>query len=76
MSVKWKVKEILEQHEKTPYALWKASGVSRTTLYAITGGKMDGLHFDTLDKLIRGLEKLTGKTITPNDLLEVVRDAP
>ena len=74
--MKWKVKEILEQHEKTPYALWKASGVSRTTLYAITGGKMDGLHFDTLDKLIRGLEKLTGKTITPNDLLEVVRDAP
>jgi DNA-binding Xre family transcriptional regulator len=74
MAVKWKVKDLLEQHGKTPYALWKASGVSRTTLYAITGGKMDGLHFDTLDKLIRGLEALTGQTITPNDVLEVVRD--
>lgn len=72
--MKWKVKDLLEQHGKTPYALWKASGVSRTTLYAITGGKMDGLHFDTLDKLIRGLEALTGQTITPNDVLEVVRD--
>jgi DNA-binding Xre family transcriptional regulator len=75
IKVKFKVKEFLDQHNKTPYALWKASGLSRTTVYFITGGKMDGVQFDTLNKIITGLESLTGLTVTPNDLLEVVRDA-
>jgi DNA-binding Xre family transcriptional regulator len=74
MTVKWKIKEYLETHGKTPYALWKASGISRTTIYAITGGKMDGLHFDTLSKLIAGLESITGQTVEVGDVLEVVRD--
>jgi DNA-binding Xre family transcriptional regulator len=75
MPVKWKVKDYLEQHNKTPYSLWKASGISRTTIYAITGGKMDGLHFDTLDRLILGLEQITGKRVELTDVLEVIRDA-
>ena len=73
--MKWKVKEFLEMHDKTAYSLWKASGISRTTIYAITGGKMDGLHFETLSKLITGLESITGKTVEVGDVLEVVRDA-
>ena len=75
MTVKWKVKEFLDSVGKTPYSLWKASGLSRNQTYAICNGKQDGLRFDGMTKLIQGLEKLTGKTVTPNDLLEVVRDA-
>jgi DNA-binding Xre family transcriptional regulator len=75
MTVKWKVKEFLEQHGKTPYALWKASGLSRNQTYAICNGQQDGLRFDGLSKLIFGLEKLSGDIVTPNDVLEVVRDA-
>jgi DNA-binding Xre family transcriptional regulator len=75
MPVKWKVKDYLERHNKTPYSLWKASGISRTTIYAITGGKMEGLHFETLDKLILGLEQITGSRVELTDVLEVVRDA-
>ena len=73
--MKWKVKEFLDSVGKTPYSLWKASGLSRNQTYAICNGKQDGLRFDGMTKLIQGLEKLTGKTVTPNDLLEVVRDA-
>jgi hypothetical protein len=35
---------------------------------------MDGLHFDTLSKLIAGLESITGQTVDVGDVLEVVRD--
>jgi DNA-binding Xre family transcriptional regulator len=71
--VKWRVKEFLDAHNRTPYALWKASGLSRNQTYAICNGEQDGLRFDGLAKLIRGLESLTGQTVTPNDLLEVIR---
>jgi DNA-binding Xre family transcriptional regulator len=74
MTVKWKVKEFLDSFGKTPYALWKASGLSRNQTYAIVNGQQDGLRFEGLSKLIFGLEKLTGQEVTPNDVLEVVRD--
>jgi DNA-binding Xre family transcriptional regulator len=73
MTVKWKVKEFLDKHEKTPYALWKASGLSRTTVYGITGGELTRMDFSTLAKIIEGLEGVTGKKVEPNDVLEVVR---
>ena len=73
MTVRWKVKEYLDAHGKTPYALWKASGLSRTTVYAITGGRMDGAQFGTLAAVIGALEALTGHEVNPNDVLEVVR---
>ena len=74
MTVKWKVKEFLDSVGKTPYSLWKASGLSRNQTYAICNGEQDGLRFDGLSKLILGLEKLSGQQVTPNDVLEVVRD--
>ncbi|MDX2007341.1 MAG: helix-turn-helix transcriptional regulator [Meiothermus sp.] len=73
--VKWKVKEYLDIHQKTPYALWKASGLSRKTVYDITGGKLIRMDFSTLAAVIQGLETITQKRVEPNDVLEVVRDA-
>jgi DNA-binding Xre family transcriptional regulator len=74
LKVKWKIRSYLEQHGKTPYALWKASGLSRTAVYDICNDKQDGLRFEAMGRLINALEKLTGQTVTPNDVLEVVRD--
>lgn len=73
--MKWKVKEYLDIHQKTPYALWKASGLSRKTVYDITGGKLIRMDFSTLAAVIQGLETITHKRVEPNDVLEVVRDA-
>ena len=75
MTVKWKVKEFLDSNSKTPYSLWKASGLSRTTVYGITGGELTRMDFSTLAKVVEGLEKVTGKQVQPNDVLEVERDA-
>jgi DNA-binding Xre family transcriptional regulator len=75
MTVKWKVKEFLDKHKKTPYSLWKASGLSRTTVYGITGGDLTRMDFSTLASIIEGLEQVTGKKVEPNDVLEVVRHA-
>ena len=73
--MKWKIRAFLEQHGKTPYALWKASGLSRTAVYDICNGKQDGLRFEAMGRIVSALEKLTGQPVTPNDLLEVIRDA-
>jgi DNA-binding Xre family transcriptional regulator len=74
--VKWKLKDFLEKHGKTPYALWKESGLSRTAVYDICNDKQDGLRFEAMGKIVTALETLTGVTVTPNDLLEVVRETP
>ena len=71
--MRWKVKEFLDQHDKTPYALWKASGLARNTVYAIAQNNKDGLEFETMSKLMDGLEKLIGKRVELGDVLEVVR---
>ena len=72
--MKLRLKEFLESNGKTPYALWKITGLPRNTVYSISQGKALRLDLDTLGSLLHGLETLTGKIVTPNDLLEVVRD--
>jgi DNA-binding Xre family transcriptional regulator len=71
--MRWKVKEFLELHGKTPYALIKASGLTQTTIYGISQGKPTEARFETLECLIRGLESLTGQTVELTDILDVVR---
>jgi DNA-binding Xre family transcriptional regulator len=73
MQVRWRVKEFLDANDKTPYSLWKASELSRNTVYAIAQGNKDGLEFDTMSKLLEALEKLIGRRIELSDVLEVVR---
>jgi DNA-binding Xre family transcriptional regulator len=73
VTVKWKLRQYLDAHGKTPYALWKASGLSRTAVYDICNDKQDGLRFEAMGKIMAALETLTGRAVTPNDLLEVIR---
>jgi DNA-binding Xre family transcriptional regulator len=72
-TVRWKLKEFLESHGKTTYALMKASGVSQATMYTITGGKKTGVDFTTLGAIIHGLEQIIGEPVGVEDVLEVVR---
>lgn len=76
--VRWKLKQYLKDHQLTAYQLWKVSGLSRTGLYNLVTprglNRAAGVEFDTLGKLIGGLEKLTGKRVELSDVLEVVRD--
>lgn len=70
---------LLEAHNLTAYQLWKASGLSKTGVYNLVTPKglerATGVEFGTLAKLISGLEKLTGRCVSLDDLLEVVRDS-
>lgn len=73
--MKWKIRSYLESHNLTPYRLWRESGLAQRTVYTLAHDKGDRADLGTLGTLIATLEKLTGETLTPNDLLEVVRDA-
>ena len=77
LMIKLKLKDCLDANGLSVYRLEKEClGVSRTTLYKLASGEVDGVRFNTLNALLVALARLTGKPVTPNDLLEVVRDAP
>ena len=80
MPIKWKLRAVLEEHEFTVRDLsreiaTRGGKTSEITLYRINGrgGQIQPKGIDVLEDVILGLEALTGKTFTPNDLLEVVR---
>ncbi|MGL4609019.1 MAG: helix-turn-helix domain-containing protein [Trueperaceae bacterium] len=58
------------------FALAKKTGLSYTTLHELKTGEKKVIKSDNLDKIITALRELTGKDITPNDLLEYVDDEP
>lgn len=68
----------LERHNLTAYRLVKATQgrVARGSVYALARGKdVKRVDLDTLNEVMNALERLTGQSVTPNDLLEVV-EAP
>ena len=48
--------------------------VARGTVYAVAAGDVQRVDLETLSGLIGGLADLTGESVTPNDLLEVVKE--
>ena len=70
----WKIKQLLEQHNITPYRLWKESGLARQTVYTLAHDKGDRVDLGTLGTVLHCLERLTGKRVELTDVLEVVRD--
>ena len=73
-TVKWRIKAFLTEHNITPYRVWKESGLAQKTVYTLAHDRGDRADLGTLGALVDALERLTGKPVTPNDLLEVVRD--
>jgi DNA-binding Xre family transcriptional regulator len=77
MKLDWKLKGILEERGVSVYALARAMGnqTHAIKLYRITNADVSKrprrVDFDTLEQIIPALETLTGKPVTPNDLLEM-----
>ena len=65
----WKLKEVLEEHEITPYRFIQESSLSASTVYRITGGRTDGVQGETLDQILSTLYRLTGKQYGPSDVI-------
>lgn len=66
----FKLEPLLRRHNKSVLALAKASGLAKTTVYNIVNNKAKAVELETLSKLVDGLERLTGKAITFDDVLE------
>ena len=78
MRIDWNLKNILEAQNISVYSLARAMGnqTHAIKLYRITNAdpakRPRRVDFDTLEQIIPALETLTGKPVTPNDLLEVM----
>jgi DNA-binding Xre family transcriptional regulator len=70
IKMKWRLKSYLDEHNLTPYSLVRATGVSPTTVYGIAQGKHERISLEVLDKVLWGLERLTGETVEISDVLE------
>lgn len=68
--MKWRLKSYLDEHDLTPYALVRTAGVSPTTIYGIAQGKHERISLEVLDKVLWGLERLTGNSVEISDVLE------
>jgi DNA-binding Xre family transcriptional regulator len=66
----WKLEATLRRHRKTPLALARASGLTKNTVYNIVNEKAQAIEIETLDKLVAGLEKLTGQPMSITDVIE------
>ncbi|MDQ3460708.1 MAG: helix-turn-helix transcriptional regulator [Deinococcota bacterium] len=73
MMTKWKLKEFLDAHGVTAYALsQKVKGeVSRNSIYNMLKERPRGVYLATLDAIIPALRELTGKPVGVADLFEV-----
>ena len=66
----FKLEPLLRRHNKSVLALVKASGLAKTTVYNLVNNRAKAVELETLSKLIDGLERLTDKTISFDDVLE------
>ncbi len=68
--MRWKLRQYLDENELSAYALTKAADVAPNTVYALARGDQRRLDLEVLDKVLTGLEKLTGESVDVADLLE------
>lgn len=70
MSLDWKLKTVLEQHNITVYRLADVSGVPRNTLYNLVNKEPARVDLGTLNAVLGALDELTGERVSVTDLLE------
>lgn len=68
--VTWKLRDYLDAHEVSAYALLKTTDLAPSTVYALARGDQRRVDLAVLDKVITGLGQLTGKQVKFDDLLE------
>lgn len=70
MQTHWKLEGTLRRFGKSPMALVRASGLTKTTIYNMVNNNSQAVQLETLDKLLTGLENLTGQHFSVADVLE------
>lgn len=65
----WTLAATLKRRGLSPHALIKATGLSKNTVYDIVNGKSQGITLETVDRLLDGLEELTGQRMSLDALL-------
>ena len=72
--IRWRLNDILQANNLTAYKLEQAvrGNVSRNTIYRWAKETPQLLDLAALPHVMEALERLTGKVVTPNDLLEVL----
>ncbi len=73
--IKWTLKNYLEANDLSAYRLVQTAKVSPTTVYALARGDHERVSLEVLDKVLAGLEQLTGKPAEIGDLLVREPDA-
>ena len=66
----FKLESLLRKNRTNPLALSEASGLSKTTVYNIVNNKAKAIELQTLDKLMVGLERLLGRPVRFDEILE------
>lgn len=69
-TVRWKLKDYLEQNDLSTYALVRASKLAPNTVYSLARGSTRHVRLDTIAGVLGGLRELTGHEVTLGDVLE------
>lgn len=68
--LRWKLRDYLDSHGLSAYALTRTADVAPNTVYALARGDSERVSLEVLDKVLTGLERLTGEPVGVADLLE------
>ena len=68
--VTWKLREYLDRHKVSAYAITKSTDLAPSTVYALARGDQGRVDLEVLDKVLTALDSLTGKRVSVCDLLE------
>lgn len=67
---KWRLKQYLDANGLSAYQLVKATDAAPNTVYALARGDQKQVNLKTLEAVLTGLDALTGKRASFDDLLE------
>ncbi len=68
-TVRWKLRDFLEQNKLTTYALVRASDLAPNTVYSLARGATKHVRLDTIAGVLGGLRRLTGHEVGLSDIL-------
>jgi DNA-binding Xre family transcriptional regulator len=68
--MRWKIPELLKEHDITAYQFMRESGLAQGTAYALALGASERVYLETLPKVRMALETLTGKPIGLTDIID------
>jgi hypothetical protein len=69
-TVRWKIPDLLKEHDITPYQFMRESGLAQGTAYALALGASTRVYLETLPRVRQALQTLTGRRIEIADILD------